>query len=205
MIILLAGQKGSGKSTLAINLAKRLLQAGIQVGGLICPGIFTQGRKTGIKSFFPGTGHEDIIGEEIPGREGLLAGIPVPKPSGPDTFSYGRWEFRLSALAEADTMIVHDTEIAQFVFVDEIGPLELDHGLGMSRTLARLDADKTGNNCILLVCVRQDLASTLAERWPKSILVELAQDKLSSIAKAEQVILDTVEHMASMISATGNT
>ena len=194
----------SGKSTLAITLAKRLLQAGIQVGGLICPGIFTQGRKTGIKSFFPETGYEDIIGEEIQGKEGVLAGIPVPKSSGPDTFSYGRWEFRLSALAEADTKIVRDIDTAQFVFVDEIGPLELDHGLGMSRTLARLDTDKTGNSCILLVCVRQDLAPTLAKRWPKSKLVELVQDNPTSIAQAEQVILDTVECMVSMVSATGN-
>jgi nucleoside-triphosphatase THEP1 len=46
MIILLAGHKGSGKTTVAMNLAVKLTHADIQVGGVICPGIFEQNIKS---------------------------------------------------------------------------------------------------------------------------------------------------------------
>ena len=141
MIILLAGQKGSGKSTAAMNLAARLRQEGVKVGGIICPGIFEGRHKIGMKSHHAATGHEELVG-----LEKCQAGKPVPQPTGPDTFSYGRWEFRRSALAAADGAILKDMEGSLFVFVDEIGPLELDHGLGMSGTLARLDADTDNGN-----------------------------------------------------------
>ena len=49
MIILLTGQKGSGKTTTAIKIVSRLKQEGITVGGVVCPGIFSQNRKIGIK------------------------------------------------------------------------------------------------------------------------------------------------------------
>ena len=191
MIILLTGEKGSGKSTVAMGLAKRLIQSGIPVGGVICPGIFELGRKTGIKTHYPENGHEEIAGSEIPGRNGSLTGQPVPMITGPDTFSYGRWEFRLSILTAADAVIIRDTEAARFVFVDEIGPLELDHGMGMAKTLARLDADKKINNCSILVCARQDLAQTLVERWPESRLVKLAEEGQKDNTSALEYILET--------------
>lgn len=50
--------------------------------------------------------------------------------------------------------------------MDEIGPLELKHGLGLIRTLARLDGQSEGPDCAMVVCVRQDLVQSLTERWP---------------------------------------
>jgi hypothetical protein len=134
-----------------------------------------------------------------------LAGKPVPEPTGPDTFSYGRWEFRQSALAAADASILKDIEACLFVFVDEIGPLELDHGIGMVRTLARLDADEDMDNCIILVCIRQDLAQMLTERWPGSRLVELTGEGQLSIGNAEQAVLETISPLPSILSAPGDT
>ncbi len=183
-MILLAGQKGSGKTTVALNLARRLTKAGIPVGGVICPGIFEQSRKIGINCLYPASGHEENLGMEC-----SLAGKPVPKQSGPGTFRYGRWEFRQSALAAADASIVKDIEASLFVFVDEIGPLELDHGIGMSRTLARLDAHKDSSNCTIVVCIRQDLIQTLTQRWPGSILVELTGKGQAALGKAEEAVL----------------
>ncbi|MFH2113385.1 MAG: nucleoside-triphosphatase [Spirochaetota bacterium] len=187
MIILLVGQKGSGKTTVAMNLAKRLVQAGILVGGVICPGIYEQNRKTGIKIHYPASGHEKLLG-----MERSSVGKPAPETTGPDTFSYGRWEFRRSALAAADASILKDIGTSPFVFVDEIGPLELDHGIGMSQTLARLDADKDINNCAILVCARQDLVQALTARWPGSSLVELTGEGPAAILRAEETILTAV-------------
>ncbi|OHD78684.1 MAG: hypothetical protein A3J97_17090 [Spirochaetes bacterium RIFOXYC1_FULL_54_7] len=200
MIILLAGQKGSGKTTVTMNLAKRLGQVGIRVGGVICPGIYEHNRKIGITSHYLASGHEEILGLEV-----SLAGKPVPEPTGPDTFSYGRWEFRQSALAAADTAILKDIEASLFVFVDEIGPLELDHGIGMSRTLARLDADKDINTCTIVVCIRQDLSQALTERWPGSPVVELNGHGQAAISRAEEAILTVVGgKLTSTHSAPGN-
>jgi nucleoside-triphosphatase THEP1 len=199
MIILLAGQKGSGKTTVALNLASRLAQTGIQVGGIICPGIFEQNRKIGIKSHHPASGHEEPLG-----MENSLVGKPVPQPTGPDSFSYGRWEFRISALAAADATIVKDIDTSLFVFVDEIGPLELEHGIGMIRTLDRLDADKDMDNGIIVVCIRQDLAQTLTKRWPGSQLVELSGEGQAATNRAEEAILKVVRTKNSTLSASGD-
>jgi nucleoside-triphosphatase THEP1 len=198
MIILLTGQRGSGKSTVALNLSKQLSRSGIQVGGIICPGIFDQGRKIGIKSHYLNNGHEEIVG-----MERLLEGKRLPESTGPDTFSYGRWEFRRSALASADAAIIQDTEGSWFVFVDEIGPLELDHGLGMCRTLARLDADKDKNEGIMMVCARQDLVKVLTERWPGSLVVELTGADPAALRKAEKAILEKVRALTSLSSTSG--
>lgn len=184
MIILLTGEKGCGKSSVALNLSRRLAQAGIPTGGVICPGIFAQGRKIGILSHYPATGYEEQVG-----LESASWGKPVPEPTGMDAFSYGRWEFRQSALAKADASIIRDMEAALFVFVDEIGPLELDHGIGLCRTLTRLDADKNIDNCVFLVCTRQDLALPLKQRWPDSCLVELTGGSPESSELAEESIL----------------
>lgn len=198
MIIILSGQRGSGKSTVALGLATQLSRSGIQVGGVICPGIFNQGRKIGIKSHYPGNDHGEVVGMEC-----LTAGKPIPEYTGQDTFSYGRWEFRQSALSSADAAIIRDTETAQLVFVDEIGPLELDYGMGMCGTLARLDADTNKNNCIIVVCVRADLAHVLSERWPTSLLVELSGPHPDAIARAEKTLLETVRRLACLPSAPG--
>jgi nucleoside-triphosphatase THEP1 len=201
MIILLAGQKGSGKTTVALNLARRLAQAGIQVGGIICPGIFEDKHKIGIKSRHPASGLEQVLGMET-----SLAIQPVPLPTGPDSFSFGRWEFNRPALAAADATIIKDIEASQLVFVDEIGPLELEHGIGLNRTLARLDADKDGDrdNCTIVVCIRQDLTQILTRRWPGSILVELTGDSPAAIGRAEEAILQSVRQAESTLSAPGD-
>jgi nucleoside-triphosphatase THEP1 len=204
MIILLAGPKGSGKSTVALNLAKRLSQAGIQVGGIICPGIFNQGRKIGIKSHSPNTGHEEIIGEEIFRKNSSITCKPVPEPTGLDSFSYGRWEFQKPALISADATVIRDLEAAQCIFVDEIGPLELSYGIGMTRTLAGIDAHRNNHNNIIVVCVRRDLAQTLTERWPESSLVDLAGDGPDALGKAEEAILATFNLLSVQLSSPGN-
>jgi nucleoside-triphosphatase THEP1 len=168
MIILLTGQKGSGKSTTVQDLATQLAGAGLRPGGVICPGIFGQGRKTGILARQLRSGAEALLGYEA-----TMTGSPVPVSTGPDTFSYGRWEFRRSVMAGADAAVLQDMDDSRFVIVDEIGPLELDHGMGMSRTLARLDAGSFAGSCRIVVCARQDLAGQLTERWPGCALVEL--------------------------------
>jgi nucleoside-triphosphatase THEP1 len=170
----------------------------MQVGGIICPGIFDQGRKIGIKSHYLDSGHEELVGMEC-----QLAGKPLPESTGPDTFSFGRWEFRRSALTSADAAIIQDIEAARFVFVDEIGPLELDHGLGMCRTLARLDTDKANNKSIMMVCARQDLEKVLTERWPESLVVELTGADPISLRKAEEAILEIVRALTSSPSTSG--
>ena len=187
MIILLTGQKGSGKTTTAIKIVSRLKQEGITVGGVVCPGIFSQNRKIGIKCHHLANDYEEVLG-----MERYTSGKPVVESTGPDSFSFGRWEFSSSALATADEAIITDLKISPFVVVDEIGPLELDFSLGMSKSLARLDIDREINNCTILVCARSDLKQHLLTRWPGAIPAELAGETSPASNRAENILLKLI-------------
>lgn len=105
------------------------------------------------------------------------------------------WQFFKAALARADEAVIHylnrpgkDGEQRATVFIDEIGPMELDRNLGMVRTLARLDAIALGDvieNTACIVVARPIIASHLASRWPKSSVLDIEG---MSIAKAAEEI-----------------
>jgi hypothetical protein len=79
-------------------------------------------------------------------------------------------------------------------FVDELGPMELDHGLGMTRTLAALDALSTRMAAVrmpdprpdCIVVARPEIADRLAVRWPSSRRMDM--ETLSVRAAADAIL-----------------
>lgn len=141
------------------------------------------------------------------------------------SFSYGKWLFSLKGLARADAACVDalprpsadDGASAdgvadgagfptaareRVVFIDEIGPLELAFGLGLTRTLAAVDSLATasagaasdgaaqGNrrreaSVAIVVAVRPELAGALAERWPGSRVIRAQAATMAAETLAE--------------------
>ena len=143
----ITGAQGSGKSTLVCELAQRLRAAGRKPGGICAAGLLSDGRRSGFDLVDLATGRRlplsrrGLDGAAVTAgpfgffREGLEAGAAALSPAG---------------LAGAD-----------IVFLDEVGPLELEGG-GWAPDLERLLA---GSRAPLVLVIREGLLPEACRRW----------------------------------------
>jgi len=200
MMYIISGPSGSGKSTSCAALYERLKANSVHIGGVICTAVFEHGQKTGIDAVMPGSGKSGVplarvrAGFEIgSSRAGMSPGmdkrrIPVVNRDDPGRFSFGMWEFNAVALGEVDASVaawLEDARTAagamkasgqvQIAIIDEIGPLELVHGLGFMRTLAILDAiaaSSVNGGPVCIVSARPEITDILKGRWPEARSIE---------------------------------
>lgn len=200
MIIVLAGPSGSGKTSscgIAVRLAR---EAGVRVAGMLCEAVFSGGSKVGIdwRDLADEGAARRSLARRLPGfSQARSAGAPSQgrspafDDSNPHTVRFGSWEFDRKALAEADAATAAAVSggsgpigaAPSLVIVDEIGPLELERGSGMVKTLVALDeaaspeweragdAERLG---LTVVVARPDIADKLAARWPGSVRLDVS-------------------------------
>jgi nucleoside-triphosphatase THEP1 len=184
MILLLSGPSGSGKSTACAALHHRLISAGISVGGVLCTAVFENGLKVGIDAGLIGSGQAAVpLARER--EEGDRRRVPFFDPNGTDSFTFGMWHFNAATLHDLDCSTAAWLDKARdgawgadgrspVVIVDEIGPLEIVHGLGFMQTLASLDlaaGSQVIRQPVCIVTARPDIAVTLQGRWPGARVV----------------------------------
>ncbi len=223
VLLIVTGPRGSGKSTLMARTAAELRARGLAVAGVLCPGRYEAGIKTG-------TYWTDLSvreqGEHATGPDRLLAHAdlseaaaiaafgkqarrddPRPRPrfdsSDAESVRYGKWIFSKAALAAADKAGARALRGAGAVaFIDEIGPLELEHAAGFIGCLGELDrlfcrgvrpspsgARSAGESALpkgraVLVAVRDELAPGILERWPEGELVRLTESGRDALPAA---------------------
>lgn len=186
-IVILAGPSGSGKTTTLLTLEERAKAAGASLGGVACRAVFEGGRKRGIAWRRAGSGSEegrlawaeteaggtDRPAGEAPRREPRIAG---------GYLRFGMWRFDPGALAEADEAAraflfapPGDSGARRLCLVDELGPLELEWGLGFTATLKALDAVASADDWLgaCVVSARPDIADRLEARWPSALRLDL--------------------------------
>jgi hypothetical protein len=193
MILILSGPSGSGKSAACAVLYDRSSASGVGVGGVRCAAVFKDGIKTGIDAVLLG---KTILGKTMPvmplarlragfdpaamrGRPGAdptMRRVPVFDTANPSRFSYGIWDFDAAVLGKVDASVAACLRQAlPITIVDEIGPLEIDHGIGFMKTLAVLDAIAAGSGTAGTACIvtsRPDVAIALKGRWPAAAVME---------------------------------
>ncbi len=210
MIMLLSGTSGSGKTSTCAIAAKSAREHGISVGGIVCRAVFEQGLKVGIE--FSDLAANPArppcmlarIRHDVPGSASgatlSLAGTPSTPgfPAFDDSdariLRYGKWEFSKAALAAADQAIIQsladfshtENKRSSIIFVDEIGPLELDRSTGLVKTLALINktARLRRTDLQLLVVARPDIAARLMALWPDSALLEMEGTDYGETAQA---------------------
>ena len=230
-IILAAAERGAGKSTAFAMAAARVAALGWEPRGIVCPGIYLDGHKAAVlcRIMLPdgsageawelaqGLPDYDSVGAAGTPRQGTDRGPSPGSPGGPrpvmldaGRFSYGKWEFSLDGLRQADAACVDALAGAargRIVFIDEIGPLELSFGLGLTGTLAAIDglaaaspargAEPAGRRvaaaveeapAAIVVAVRPELAGSLAERWPGSRTVRAAAAAMAAEGLAAELV-----------------
>jgi len=164
-IVLLSGDRGAGKTTALARFADAARDAGLRPGGVLQPGVFAaDGSKSGSTWLDPASGASGEFGSNA--RE----------LGGP---SWMAWSFSASGLEAANRAVLDALgRGADPVLVDEIGPLELRAGSGLSPALRALEAGagaRAGTDLespkgtdpgrpLAVVAVRSALAAELAER-----------------------------------------
>lgn len=153
-IAILTGVQGTGKTTTCRGLLERGHELGLDVAGIFCPARFDAGEKVGIDLVDARTGELRPLAEidEAPGGVRL----------GPYRFDAGVLAWGAARLAMACP--------CDILFVDEIGPLEMDRGEGWVNAL---DVLRTGHYSLAVAVVRPSLVAAVgkAVSAPETVLV----------------------------------
>jgi len=189
--------------------ADSMVRDGARTGGVLCAALFNDGQKMGITCAalrgaesvslgVLGRAHPDWKVPRSPSEAGsALPAFSVPfDDTDPQILRYGMWAFDKAVLTKADELTAADLSAIQtgagsprLIFVDEIGPLELDKSTGMIASLRMLDhlsAYRFGAGWQVVVA-RPDIAARLQARWPDAVMLEMEAGHADQTAR--QIIL----------------
>ena len=183
MLFILTGDIQTGKTTWLRARVNELEAAGVPVRGVLAPGVWRDGEKAGI---------ENVL---LPSRERVLLATPVRHGC---SAGLG-WEFDAAALACVNAHLAGlssaSGDTPGLLAIDEIGPLELRRGGGLTEGLALLDAGPTPTWPNALVVVRSSLAAEAGARlcpsWGSVELVRPDEDGARRLSDAVHEALQT--------------
>ncbi|MBE3118304.1 MAG: hypothetical protein IMZ50_06050 [Candidatus Atribacteria bacterium] len=147
-LILVTGPSGSGKTRWCLALADYASILGIHVGGLVSPAVFEGDLKIGI----------DLL-DLRSGAQRRLAVRRGESTSGQITTD---WHFDDEALNWGNT-VLEQLGACQLLILDELGPLELQRGVGLTNGLGLVAARRYRLACVV---VRPSLLEIAQPLWP---------------------------------------
>lgn len=153
LLAAVVGSPGSGKTTRVMDLAQRLTNKGLRVGGLVQPVEYENDQRLGygLRDVF--TGEQRPLAQRLPEGK-VAAGLGF-------SFDPATWIWAHERLLEAGGQ-------AQVLVLDELGRLE---ARGEGHMPALLEALGSGGATALLLAVREDQAHAIQERLGKFNLV----------------------------------
>lgn len=156
---ILTGWRGRGKTTWCSALASVARARGLAVAGLLSPGIFDTNSlpvaeriKLRIDLVDLATGYSRVLAT----------------PGDPHAEGHGmRWHFIQETIAWGNAAL-SSADAADLVIIDELGPLELTHGRGLTAGVALLDEHRY--SCAVVV-IRPELVAQAQARWPEAVVL----------------------------------
>ncbi len=147
-ILILSGEIQAGKTTLCGKIADLARDRGLELGGVISPPVYEQGRKTAIDV-------EDV-------RTGETRRLAVLRGREEAELTTRRWQF-LPESVRWGNQILETAVPCGLLMVDELGPLELERGKGWTAGLTSLDSGQFQG---AVVVIRPHLVDAGLARWP---------------------------------------
>jgi len=161
-LIIITGLSGDGKTSWCSRLADLAKERGLDVSGILSPGVFEGQEKTGIEI-------QDLRTEE----RRPLARLRVKETS---ELATPRWVFNQEVMEWADR-ILRDEEVSDLLIIDELGPLEFLRDEGLLSGLVSIDQQRYRVACVV---VRSALLPNAIQRWPNALVVSGAVGKPTS-------------------------
>lgn len=174
-IFVITGDRGAGKTTLCRILIDYARAANWQVSGLLCPARIEGDWKTGIEVLNLRSAEQYLLARRAEGESDPLR-IYTPD-----------WVFDRARL-EWGNQCLNEAVPTDLLVVDELGPLELEQGVGWQSGIRALDS---GQFHLALVVVRPELIRHARARWPQAesiTLLSVKQTPSLAAALAEQFI-----------------
>lgn len=146
-VYLLKGAVQGGKTNFLSSITDLFQKEGLRVGGFLCPGSFSEGKRSGFTL------------RQIPsGTEVRLAGQQEKE----HWFKYRRFWFNPMAFAQGESWVQESLKKdLKVLVIDEVGPLELE-GRGWA---SLLDGLVKIDSVLQLWSVRELLLPQVRERW----------------------------------------
>ncbi len=156
---LLTAEIGAGKTTFCAALAEQARAAGWDVAGILCPPVFENGIKTGIRA------------QNLRTKESRPLAVAASFDLRPSTFdlSLGNWFFDPAVIAWGNEILAAAPPCDLFL-VDELGPLELMRGEGWFHAIEALRGQ---NYQVGVAVVRPSLLQTAQSLFPHAQILRL--------------------------------
>ena len=154
-LFILSGARAAGKTSWCQLLASQAAERGHAASGLLSPGILEEGKKTGIALLDLASGESRRLATRRP----LSPGHPESS----------RWLFD-QAVFDWGNRVLAALKTCKLLILDELGPMELRHGGGLSAGLKLLSARRYAVACVV---VRPSLLPDAQARWPWAELIHL--------------------------------
>lgn len=158
-LMLVTGLRGAGKTTWCSELTGIAKEKGMVVKGILSPGIFKGNQKIGITAKNIETGDQLQLAKL---RKGEVEGMSTP-----------RWQFFPETVSWANK-VIGEAEESDLLMIDEIGPLELLRGEGLTAGIDRLDGNRYKIACVV---IRPSLIPSALHRWPHAKVVSGSSQK----------------------------
>lgn len=156
-LIVITGPSGAGKTTWCAELVAQARERGLRVAGLLSPGVFDDGHKWAI----------DVVDLTTGARRRLALRRSSPDPTSPTR----NWQFDDDALAWGSAILAAQGP-CDLLIVDELGPLELQHGQGWHQALPLFERSAYRLACAV---VRPGLLAHFTARFPVAGVIEVAK------------------------------
>lgn len=151
-IMIVTGEIGGGKTTWCAALIEHVRAGGFRAAGLLCPGVFKDGRKVAVDVV-------DLVSQE---KRRLAARNAVYDTSSPTP----NWKFDSAVLAWGNQVLAA-IEQTDLLLIDELGPLELLKGKGWQAGIQLLER---GDFRVACVVVRRELLNVMIARFPNAVI-----------------------------------
>ncbi len=155
-LILVTGMKGAGKTSWCMDLIEHARALDLKLCGLISPAVFEAGQKVGIDLLDLHSGERRNLAYRTGNANGDLRTTD--------------WQMVAETL-EWGNAILENINSCDLFILDEVGPLEFEHGIGL---IAGLDIIDSHKKIPAVVVVRPSLLALADKRWPWAQVMDVS-------------------------------
>jgi nucleoside-triphosphatase THEP1 len=155
-LVLVTGMKGAGKTSWCMDLLEHARALDLKLCGLISPAVFKAGQKVGIDLLDLHSGER----RRLAYRAGDVGG----------DLRTTDWQMVAETLKWGNTILESINSCDLFI-LDELGPLEFEHGIGLIAGLDIIDSHKKFPS---IVVVRPSLLHVASNRWPWAQVIDVS-------------------------------